>query len=890
MRDLIGRTFGHYRIVEKIGEGGMGEVYRAHDEQLDRDVAIKVLPEEVVNNPDRLARFEREAKVVARLAHPNILDVYELGDHEGRPFMATELLEGETLRERLEGGSLGWRKATEIGAAIADGLGAAHEAGICHRDLKPSNVFLTADGRVKVLDFGLARHEDAGGGKDVTHAPTVTRHTAPGTVLGTVGYMSPEQVRGETVDQRSDIFSLGCVLYEMVSGQRAFTGDSAVETMNAILKEEPSDVSASGRELPPELAGTIRRCLEKRPQARFQSASDLAYNLRTISSASVPSGAREAPADARRGKRGRWIAVGVAAVIVIAVALTAVLRQSRQEEARTPAMGVTLEWVAGAPFENRTGDASLDPLGQRAVDLIVQRFSEVGMADGVLTMDAVPFPPGGRNRRETPPRLDSGDQPIGEKEPFVLVSGSYYLDGEELEFQARLTDYETGELLYAFKPINATRLDAAEALDDLRERVVAAVGFHWSEAYDVRVNNPPSSYAALRALDQGWRAFVSDWEEAVAALEKTLELDQDFHLPRLMLPIAYWNLGEMEQADRELLVARDRQHEFTVFEQALLDYLLAAQKRNRPEVVSRVRRMLKIAPHYAWVRMVLAMSLSRLNRPKETLEVLEPVLPAYEDESLPSARWILDIASQAQHSLGEYEQQLEWANVGLELFPDVGDFFYHKGAALAAMGRLDAVDSVIEECARVQLRESAMNAGTVMYWVALELRTHGHRRESDELAVRAVDWFERRAIGLHIEDRDSRELGRHSEALRVAGRWDEAKTFQMERKERGHKEKGYLPISVAGALGVIAARTGDHDEAWRIFNEFPNPGPPFNPGRRCYWRACIAAHLGEKDMAVELLKEGYAKGLGHDWYDHIDVDLEPLWDYPPFQELIEPKG
>ena len=189
---MIGATLGHYRIVEKIGEGGMGEVYRAHDEKLDRDVAIKVLPEAVTQDAERLARFETEAKAVAKLAHPNILEVYELGDHEGRPFMATELLEGETLRERLEGGSLGWRKATEIGAAIADGLGAAHEVGIIHRDLKPSNVFLTADGRAKVLDFGLAKYEDAGAGKDVTQAPTITRHTDPGTVLGTVGYMSPE--------------------------------------------------------------------------------------------------------------------------------------------------------------------------------------------------------------------------------------------------------------------------------------------------------------------------------------------------------------------------------------------------------------------------------------------------------------------------------------------------------------------------------------------------------------------------------------------------------------------------------------------------------------------------------------------------------------------------
>ncbi len=307
--------------------------------------------------------------------------------------MATELLEGETLRERIEGGSLGWRKAAEIGAAIADGLGAAHEAGIVHRDLKPSNVFLTKDGRVKVLDFGLARFEAEGADKSVTHAPTITRQTDPGTVLGTVGYMSPEQVRGETVDQRSDIFSLGCVLYEMVSGQRAFSGDTAVETMSAILKEEPSDVSTSGVDVPPELGGTIRRCLEKRPQSRFQSASDLAYNLRTISSASVPSAARKTTPPGVRWKGAAWVAVAGAAVVVIALALSAMLGQSRPDENRTTVIGASLEWVAVSALENRTGDPTLDVLGQRAVDLIIQRFSEVGRVDGVLTMGAVPYPP-----------------------------------------------------------------------------------------------------------------------------------------------------------------------------------------------------------------------------------------------------------------------------------------------------------------------------------------------------------------------------------------------------------------------------------------------------------------------------------------------------------------
>ena len=882
---MIGTTLSHYRITTKLGEGGMGEVYRAHDERLDRDVAVKVLHEAVAQDRDRLARFEREAKAVAKLDHPNILAIHDFGTEEGVTYAVTELLDGETLRERLEVGALGWRKTAETGAAIAEGLAAAHGAGIIHRDLKPDNIFLTSDGRVKILDFGLARDVEAAGA-DETHSPTVSRYTDPGAVMGTAGYMSPEQVRGEPADQRSDIFSLGCVLYEMVSGQRAFGGDTAVETMSAILKEEPSDISTSGVELPHELAGTIRRCLEKKPQSRFQSASDLAYNLRTISSASVPPAAREASPHAGRGKGARWIAVAAAAVIVIAVALTAVLRLPRQEEVLPPSMGVTLEWVAVASLENRTGDASLDSLGQRAVDLIVQRFSEVGMADGVLTMDAVPYPPGRITERDKPPRRDSAVQPTGAKGPHVMVSGSYYLDGEKLEFQARLTDYETGELVYALEPLSTMRSDAAEALDDLRERVVAAVGFHWDMKFDVRFMNPPSSYdALLRFVEHSGRRWGTDYDGAIEALNKALELDPNFHLPRLLLIFAYRNMGDREQAVRELSAAEERRHEFTVYERAFLDNCRASLNNRRLEALTHRREMVRIAPHIASSRINLAFETNRLNRPRETIEILGPLLAAYQDESNPYGWWPLSTASQAYHSLGEYEQQLEWANVGLEMFPDVGDFFYHKGAALAAMGRLEAVESVIEECARVQLRESAMNAGEVMYWVALELRAHGHSRESDELAIRAVEWYERRTIGLDIKDRDSRDLGQHSEALRVAGRWDEARAPLMEVQERGER-----PIRIAGQLGVIAARTGDHDEAWRIFNEFPDSGPTFNPADRFLWRACIASYLGEKDVAVELLKEGYAKGLSHSWGRHIEVDLEPLWDYPPFKELIEPKG
>jgi serine/threonine protein kinase len=272
MQDLIGRTLGHYRVVEKIGEGGMGEVYRARDERLDRDVAIKVLPDEVAGDTDRLRRFEREAKAVAALSHPNILEIHDFDTEDGVTFAVTELLEGETLREHLQTqrGPLAWRRVQEIGVATTNGIGAAHDKGVVHRDIKPSNIFLCTDGRIKILDFGLAATHE------VVDREAETRSireplTREGTVMGTVGYMSPEQAAGRTVDNRSDLFSLGTVLYEMLAGRRPFGGDSGAGTLAALLRDDPPPLAG----VDPKVARLVERCLQKDASDRFQSAVEL---------------------------------------------------------------------------------------------------------------------------------------------------------------------------------------------------------------------------------------------------------------------------------------------------------------------------------------------------------------------------------------------------------------------------------------------------------------------------------------------------------------------------------------------------------------------------------------------------------------------------------------
>src|ERR1700690_1787039 len=273
-----GTKLGPYEIQSLLGAGGMGEVYRAKDARLDRIVAIKVLPASFSADHDRMQRFAQEARAAAALNHPNILSFFYIGGEQGSPYVVSELLEGETLRERLRGGPLSVRKTIEYGLQVARGLAAAHEKGIVHRDLKPENLFVTSDGRVKILDFGVAKLQSSpeDSGRSVEELTTVTKS---GAVIGTVAYMSPEQLRGKAVDHRSDIFSIGAILYETLTGCRAFRGETEVDTITAVLKENPPEINLEQASVPESVLQIVRHCLEKEPENRFQSARDLGFAL-----------------------------------------------------------------------------------------------------------------------------------------------------------------------------------------------------------------------------------------------------------------------------------------------------------------------------------------------------------------------------------------------------------------------------------------------------------------------------------------------------------------------------------------------------------------------------------------------------------------------------------
>ena len=473
-----GVRLGPYEIVAPLGAGGMGEVYRARDTRLGRDVAVKVLPREFAADPERLRRFEQEARAVAALSHPNVLAVHDVGAHEAIPYLVTELLEGESLRDRLKTRDLTVRKAVEYAVQIAQGLAAAHEKGIVHRDLKPGNVFVTNDGQVKILDFGLARlaRPETAVGPDATTVDREPR-TRSGTVLGTMGYASPEQLRSEQADARSDIFGFGCVLYEMLAGRSPFLKATGAETVTAIMSEDPPPLAASGRPFAPALQEIVNRCLEKRAPDRFSSAHDLALALHALSASgetpaiSLP--AQAAPT-ARGGVRRRLaLAAGVVAIVASAFLLAWFVRP-RPRDRPSPPRAEFLQLTSQPGVE---WFPSLSPDGKWIV------YAGTGAGPRHIYLQSV----GGQNPLDlTGDSTDDNDQPVfspdGERIAFRSSrdGGGIFVMGRTGEAVRRVT---RAGFRPAWSP-DGTRLAFATENVELNPQNISGRSELWSVAVD----------------------------------------------------------------------------------------------------------------------------------------------------------------------------------------------------------------------------------------------------------------------------------------------------------------------------------------------------------------------------------------------------------------------
>jgi TolB-like protein/Flp pilus assembly protein TadD len=517
-----GARLGSYEILAPIGAGGMGEVYRARDRKLDRDVAVKVLPESVAGDPDTLARFEREAKAVAALSHPNILAIHDFGTHDRIAYAVMELLEGETLREKLEAGPISRKQAVGYALQIVRGLSAAHDKGVVHRDVKPENLFVGKDGHLKILDFGLAKRVETVAPGQETSAPTGSAHTEPGTVMGTVGYMSPEQVRGLPVDHRSDIFSFGTIFYELLTGRKAFKRDTAIETMTAILKEEPPELSESERDISPALDHIVRHCLEKDRDNRFHSAHDIAFALSEESSPTAGSGAQLA----RKPTGKRKVLIAAATVGLLAIAGIFLLRRAQSGAGEVGGV----KRVAVLPFEN-LGSPEDDYFADGIADAVRGKLTSLPGVEVIARASSTPY-------RKTTKRPE---QIARELQARYLLTATVRWQksagASRVQVSPELVEVKESVAPASRwqQPFDAALTDVFQVQSDIASRVAQALGVALGTGGEKRLlEKPTQNLAAYDAFLKGEEASDSlaggspKVKKALGFYEQAVALDPGF--------------------------------------------------------------------------------------------------------------------------------------------------------------------------------------------------------------------------------------------------------------------------------------------------------------------------------------------------------------------------
>jgi len=868
MRDLIGRTLGHYRIVDKVGEGGMGVVYRAHDERLDRDVAIKVLPDAVAADPDRLRRFEREAKAVAALSHPNILEIHDFATEGEITYAVTELLEGQSLRERITRGLSDWRSAVTICAAIADGLAAAHKSQIIHRDLKPENVFLTADDQVKILDFGLAKvlhPEDADGLK--SEAPTGSMGTGAGRVMGTVGYMSPEQVRGEPVDHRTDIFALGCLLHELLCDQRAFPGNSDAEVATGILSRQPTPLRQTGCDVPVDVQPIVDRCLEKSPVRRFQNASDLSFALRSL----ITSSGSQEPTPRPRLFRGWWPAAA-AGIVIAAVVGAVVLRGSRTAEAPAEtSSGLNPNLVAVAAFENRTGRPELDNLGLVAADWLTNSLARIDAIDVVPIGLGVESRAGATSPQEVADATGAG----------TVVTGAYSLEGETLRFQANLTDATRGSLLRSLDPTVGPVDQPMASIESLGSEVAGAVASlfsSWDQSFDRSIR--PPSFEAYREYIAGMNFFAVDNQKALERFRRAAEIDPDFIAPQMMALSLLRVSGTYAPAQTIVDRLSEQRQLLNPFEQFWLEYHTAKLDGDNQRALQQIRRCMELAPRSTMIRFGVARNLLLCARPHEALEVISTIDDLGQWSGLGPCDFLFNVKANAQHVLGSFEGELESARQSIETCGNRTYLQRRRARALIGMGEVNLVEGVLND--GLQASDARRSSQSLFLDIARELDAHGHPALALSVAERGVVHARDH---LNLDEATEWQRLRTAQLLTMLDRIDEADRILLALNDAIPNDEDIL-----GWLGIAAAMRGDTEAAVRYSVMLLDLNRPYSRGWESSYRAAIAAHLGRSDEALSLLRDAFSRG--YPWSDglHTNLELKPLRGHPEFEAILNPEG
>jgi len=841
-----GTMVSHYRIIEKIGAGGMGEVYLADDTKLDRRVALKFLPQHLCQDADCRARFTREAQASAKLDHPNIVAVHEVGEFQGRPFFSMQHVEGQSLKDVIAGKALRLDRILEIGIQVCEGLQAAHEKGITHRDIKPSNILVDSHGRARIVDFGLAS------------VLGLDHLTKTGSTLGTIGYMSPEQARGEQVDHRTDIFSLGVVLYELITGRQPFKGDNDTATSRNITDQEPEPLARYKSGTNAEFQRVINKALAKDKSIRYQHADELAADLKRLISA-----VSSAPSPIRRKRRivmPSLVILGVLVAIVAFKPWRMVIKPADETKAAT-------KRVVVVPFENQTGDQSLDPLGRMIADWATQGLLQTGLAEVI--------PPERFSQLEENQNAHSIAKSTGAS---LLVTGSYYKVGDSIQFQTQVLN-DDGKLLYAIEPIYTPTGSVMDGVEAVRQCVLGALAV----VVDIQLEGfigtgfRPPCYEAYKQYIRGRDLYEKqfDYTGAIEYFERAYAIDTSFIAPLIWIFSGYANLGQFAQVDSLLRYLDLRRSQLTPLQQLELDWTSGWVSGDRMKALNAMREAARIAPGYTYAY-DWGYQAFRVNRPRECIEAFKTA--NQEQQWLPY--W--DYFTASYHLLGEHKKELEIAKLARKRFPDSFSPLQYEVRALAALGKIGEVRKLIEES--LTLSKPGFTTGSpggTMRIAGEELRAHGDEDAAMTFLNQAIQWCRSRPA----EEMNSLHYRYYGLTLYDARRWEEAKSvFEELAKDSADN------IEYQRYLGCIAARQDDREKALEVSEWLNNLKRPYLFGKHTYYRSCIAAILGDKDQAVTLLKESFLQGFGYSLDFHRDFNLESLWDYPPFIEFLKPKG